>query len=103
MEADMKVRLQGIGVALLAGTLLVGPALLGPAGLSSARADCAPGERIDGTSADQAKKKAEGAGFTQVRELKKGCDNVWHGVAMKNGAQVRVAVLPQGQVMQEGD
>jgi Peptidase propeptide and YPEB domain len=99
----MKVHRQGIGIGLLAATLLIAPALMGPTALSSARADCAPGERVDGTSADQAKKKAEGAGFTQVRELRKGCDNVWHAVAMKNGAQVRVAVLPQGQVMQEGD
>jgi hypothetical protein len=33
----------------------------------------------------------------------KGCDNVWHGFAMKDGATGRVAVSPSGEVMPEGD
>jgi hypothetical protein len=33
----------------------------------------------------------------------KGCDNVWHGFAMKDGAAGRVAVSPSGEVMPEGD
>jgi hypothetical protein len=45
----------------------------------------------------------EGASFSGVHGLTKGCDNVWHGLAMKDGASVHVAVQPQGQVMQEGD
>src|SRR5262249_46632468 len=45
-------------------------------------AGCMAGERIDGTTADQAKRKIEAAGFTDVRDLSKGCDNYWHGEAM---------------------
>jgi len=95
--------LRALGIVLLAATALVASPVASPTHLTSAQAACGPGEMIDGSTADQAKKKIEAAGFNQVHDLKKGCDNVWHGVAMKNGAPVRVAVLPQGQVMQEGD
>ena len=65
-------------------------------------AGCMAGERIDGTTADQAKRKIEAAGFTDVRDLSKGCDNYWHGEAMKGGAPVNVVVSPDGQVLTEG-
>jgi hypothetical protein len=90
-------------IALLAAIVLVAPSLLGPTRLTSAQANCAPDERIDGTTADQAKRRMEGASFSGVHGLTKGCDNVWHGLAMKDGVSVHVAVQPQGQVMQEGD
>ena len=77
--------------------------LIGPTHLTSAQANCAADERVDGSTADQAKRRMEGASFNHVRDLRKGCDNVWHGLAMKDGASVRVAAQPQGQVMQEGD
>jgi hypothetical protein len=92
-----------LGIALLGATVLVASPLLGPTRLTSAHAECAPGERIDGSTADQAKKRIEGAGFNQAHDFKKGCDNVWHSVAMKDGAPVRVSVQPQGLVTQEGD
>jgi hypothetical protein len=95
--------LRGLGIAFLAATVLVASPLLGPTRLTSAQAHCAMGERIDGSTADQAKRRMEGASFTHVRDLKKGCDNVWHGLAMKDGGSVRVAAQPQGQVIQEGD
>jgi hypothetical protein len=50
-----------------------------------------------------AKKRAESAGFSQVRMERKGCDNVWHGTALKDGAPIHVAVLPSGEVTPEGD
>jgi hypothetical protein len=95
--------LRTLGIALLGATVLVASPLLGPTRLTSAQASCSAGERIDGSTADQAKKRIEGAGFSQARDFRKGCDNVWHSVAMKNGAPVRVSVQPQGLVTQEGD
>ena len=95
--------LRGLGVALLAATVLVASPLVGPTHLTSAQANCAADERVDGSTADQAKRRMEGASFNHVRDLRKGCDNVWHGLAMKDGASVRVAAQPQGQVMQEGN
>jgi len=93
----------GLGIAFLAATVLIASPLLGPSRLTSAQASCAPDESIDGTTADQAKRRMEGASFSGVHGLTKGCDNVWHGLAMKDGVSVHVAVQPQGQVMQEGD
>ena len=95
--------LRGLSIAFLAATVLVASPLLAPASLTSAQAFCAPGERIDGSTAGQAKRKMEGASFNGIHSLKKGCDNVWHGLGMKDGASVHVAMQPQGDVMQEGD
>ena len=92
-----------IGAAVLAAGLVIAPALLGPTSLTAVRAACDPGERIDATTAAQAKNRTESAGYSQVHMEHKGCDNVWHGFAMKNGASVRMAVSPSGEVMQEGD
>ena len=98
-----KAMAQGIGAAVLAAGLLIVPALLDPASFTAARAACDPGDRIDATTAEMAKKRAVGAGYSQVRMEHKGCDNVWHGVATKGGASVRVAVSPSGEVLPEGD
>ena len=71
-----KVVAQGIGAAVLAAGLMIAPALLAPPSFTAAKAACEPGEKIDATTADQAKKRAEAAGYTQVRMTRKGCDNV---------------------------
>ena len=68
----------------------------------SASAACSAGDSIDGTTADYAKGKFEAAGYAQVRDLTKGCDNFWHGTAMKDGVSVNVLLTPEGEVMQEG-
>ena len=34
---------------------------------------------------------------------RKGCDNFWHGVAVKDGQQTRIVVSPEGEVRPEGD
>lgn len=98
-----KAMAQGIGAAMLAATLMIASALVAPPSFTAAQAACEPGDRIDATTADQAKKKAESAGYTQVKMLRKGCDNTWHGTAMKGGAAVNVAVSASGDVNQEGD
>ncbi len=79
--------------AVVAAAFLAGPAL----------AECDPGTKIDGTTIDWARKKAETAGYRQVKGLKKGCDSFWHGEASKNGTAVRLAITPQGQVIEEGN
>ena len=63
---------------------------------------CHFGEQIDGTTADQAAKHAQAAGYTSVSGLKKSCDNNWHGQAMLNDAPVNVMITPDGRVVQEG-
>jgi hypothetical protein len=65
-------------------------------------AECSSGDRIDGSTAAEAKQQIEAAGYEQVRVLKKGCDNYWHGTARKDGAAVNVVLSPQGEVVIEG-
>jgi hypothetical protein len=98
-----KVMAQGIGAAVMAASLTIGVTLVGPASFTAARAACDPGDRIDATTAEMATKRMQSAGYSQVRMEHKGCDNVWHGFAMKDGATGRVAVSPSGEVMPEGD
>ena len=63
---------------------------------------CHFGEHVDGTTADDARRHLQSAGYTAVSGLKKSCDNNWHGQAMLNGAAVNVMVTPEGRVVQEG-
>jgi len=66
-----------------------------------AMAACDPGDKPDNTTAADTKKRLEAAGYRQASDLKKGCDNVWHGRAVKDGAPVSVMVTPQGQILLE--
>src|SRR5579859_934321 len=86
-------------VALAASAVGFGP----QPGSGVAYAACAPEDKIDGSTVEQTREKIEAAGFRDVRELQKACDNYWHGKATKDGAQVRVVLSPQGQVQTEGD
>lgn len=65
-------------------------------------AQCDPGTRLDKTTANDARKKMEAAGYRQVKDLKKGCDSAWHGRAVnRQGAAVDVVITPQGDVLLE--
>jgi hypothetical protein len=99
----MRATLRGLGVAVLSAGVLMAPTIVGPSALTAAYAVCLPGETIDGTTAEMAKRRIESAGYGNVRMEHKGCDNVWHGFASRGGASMRVAVSPGGEVMQEGD
>jgi hypothetical protein len=86
--------------AFVAGALALG--LAAPMlGSSAAYAQCMHGERVDGTTADQARAKAQAAGFTNVVMNRKGCDSYWHGTANQGGARVGIVVSPAGQVLTE--
>ncbi|MBI1181720.1 MAG: hypothetical protein GC201_14305 [Alphaproteobacteria bacterium] len=86
--------------ALALAALMAAPA----AGIvSPAQAACGPGDHINGSSASWARQKFQEAGYGKVTDLKKGCDNYWHGIAMTSGGQQqRVVVSPDGNVMKEG-
>jgi len=88
------------GAALLA--VLVGAGAL-PGFISPvlAQGACDPGDRPDNTTSTDARKKLEAAGYRQARDLKKGCDNVWHAKAVKDGRPVNVALTPRGEVFIE--
>lgn len=87
-----------MAAALAAVAFGIGPQITASA---LAQNNCEYGERIDGTTAADAKRKFAAAGFPTVRSLKKGCDNYWHGIAERNGQELGVVLSPEGTVMQE--
>ena len=68
-----------------------------------AYAACSPGDVINGTTAGDAARRIESAGYVQVQDLAKSCDNAWHGTALLNGTRVRVVWTGEGRVLTEGD
>jgi hypothetical protein len=64
--------------------------------------ECSPSDRIDQSTADMAVEKMERAGFTALRDLKKSCDNFWHGTAVRDGVTINIVLSPQGRVLVEG-
>ena len=77
-------------------------AAVGMIAAGPAWAGCSASDRIDGTTAGQAKHQIESAGYNHVTGLSKGCDNYWHAIAMKDGSSVGVVVSQTGEVMTEG-
>ena len=69
----------------------------------AAHAACEPGDRINSSTSDWAARQAQAADYTQVRMERKGCDNYWHGTAMKDGQPARFVVSPEGEVLPERD
>lgn len=65
--------------------------------------NCLYGEKIDGSTAEQALRKFQEAGYSDVKILKKGCDNYWHGTGAMGGESGNIVLSPDGTVMQEGD
>ncbi len=59
-----KALAQGLGAAVLAASLMIAPVLLAPTSFTAAQAACEPGERIDNTTAEMAKRRAESAGYS---------------------------------------
>lgn len=68
-----------------------------------AQAACDPGTHIDKTTVEEIRDKLIKAGYKNPLHLRKGCDNAWHGTAIKDGQEINVAVTPDGHIVQEGD
>ena len=71
--------------------------------IAVAQAACDPGTRIDKTTVEQIRDKLIKAGYKNPLHLRKGCDNSWHGTAVKDGQQINIAVTADGHIVQEGD
>lgn len=71
-------------------------------GVTPASAACMAGDHIDASTARQAAKKMAQAGYLKAHDLKKGCDNYWHAVALQNGKPVEISLSPQGTIVLEG-
>jgi hypothetical protein len=95
-------RKTGLFSAAVLALLAVGPGF-GAVTAARAATECVAADKIDGSTAATATKTMERAGFLHVKELKKGCDNFWHGVAIKDGSETHVGLTPQGEVRSEGN
>jgi hypothetical protein len=91
-------------MTIFAGSFFIALGLLSaPPMAGSALAACSATDKINNTTAGDAVKAMEHAGYTQVHILAKGCDNAWHATAQLKGAQVFVVWNREGQVLTEGD
>ena len=68
-----------------------------------AQAACWASDPVNATTADQASRAMQQAGYTYVQVYEKGCDSAWHAHAMLNGNPVNVVWNREGQVLTEGD
>jgi hypothetical protein len=97
----------GLLAAAIAGVLLLDGAAwaqqTGPSQPAFPGPGCHSGQVIDCSTADDARRKIEAAGFTDVHALKKSCDNFWHGKATLTGRPVNVVLSPSGTAMLESD
>ncbi|HLI20417.1 MAG TPA: hypothetical protein VKV32_04830 [Stellaceae bacterium] len=98
----MKARLVLIALLANVGLLVALYAASSPL-IPPAHAACAPGTHIDKTTVEQIRDKLIKAGYKNPLHLRKGCDNAWHGTAMRNGQQIDVAVTADGHIVQEAD
>jgi hypothetical protein len=69
--------------------------------VSPAWAACDPGDKLDKTTLEETRQKLQKAGYKSIHDLRKGCDNTWHGKASKDGAEASVVVLPDGTIVTE--
>ena len=99
----MTARLVLIAMLAAIGTLVVSGPQNGFAPITPAHAECAPGTHIDKTTVEQIRDRLIKAGYKNPLHLRKGCDNSWHGTAMKDGQQINVAVTADGHIVQEGE
>lgn len=62
---------------------------------------CQLGDKVDGTTPADAAQRILAEGYTEIRGLSKGCDNVWHATAFAEGDPVNLRVTPRGTVLTE--
>jgi hypothetical protein len=89
------------GVTTFAGAAAIGAGIDGA--IHPAHAACAPGAKIDASTVIDARDAIANAGYSGVHNLKKGCDNYWHGIVSQSGQDSRVVLAPDGKVMPEGN
>ena len=99
----MKARLVLVAALASIGALAATQSQTGFQPIAPARAECDPGTRIDKTTVEQIRDRLIKSGYKNPLHLRKGCDSSWHGTAMKNGAQINVAVTADGHIVEEGD
>ena len=55
----------------------------------------------EGATRLEATERILAQGYSEISQLSRGCDNVWHALAFAEGDPVSVLVTPQGDVLTE--
>jgi len=102
----MKLRLDLMFAAVLVAT--AGSELVAPDAFSAqpgpelgADAQACRSDDTEGTTRIEATERILAYGYSEISQLSKGCDDVWHAVAFAEGDPVNVLVTPQGDVVAE--
>jgi hypothetical protein len=61
---------------------------------------CRSGD-TEGTTRTEAAERILAYGYSEISQLSKGCDDIWHAVAFAEGDPVNVLVTPRGDVLTE--
>lgn len=103
----MKLRLDLVFAAILvatAGSELVAPDAFSAQPGQELRAEqqqaCRSGD-TEGATRLEATERILAQGYSEISQLSKGCDNVWHALAFAEGDPVSVLVTPRGDVLTE--
>jgi hypothetical protein len=103
----MKLRLDLVFAAVLVAT--AGSELVAPDAFSAqpgpepgaAQEQACRSDDAEGTTRLEATERILAQGYSEISQLSKGCDNVWHALAFAEGDPVSVLVTPRGDVLAE--
>jgi hypothetical protein len=99
----MKLRLDLVFATLLVATagseMVVPDALSAQPDIEQVEA-CRSSDR-EGSTRLEATERILAHGYSEISQLSKGCDNVWHALAFAEGDPVNVLVTPRGDVVTE--
>ena len=99
----MKLRLDLVLAAVLVAT--AGSEMVAPDALSAQpgpeRERACRSDDTGGTTRLEATERILAHGYSEISQLSKGCDDVWHAVAFAEGDPVNVLVTPRGDVLTE--
>jgi len=89
-------------VSLLIGTFLGALAASSVSTIpGNAYAACLSSDPVNGTTATDAMRAMQSAGYTQVQVYAEGCDSAWHAHAAQNGMPVDIVWNREGQILAE--
>jgi len=99
----MKLRLDLVFAAILVAT--AGSELVAPDAFSAQpnpeQEQTCRSDDTEGTTRLEATERILAQGYSEISQLSKSCDNVWHALAFAEGDPVNVLVTPHGEVLTE--
>jgi hypothetical protein len=99
----MKLRVDLVLAAVLVAT--AGSEMVAPDAFSaqtgSEQQQACRSDDVEAPTRSEATERILAYGYSEISQLAKGCDNVWHALAFAEGDPVNVLVTPRGEVLTE--